>query len=207
MKSKLGIVCMLLGTVLVFGALTLFLSNQKEEKTAENFTNSTLPVLREEIAEMQQAAPTEPTEPDPTPVEFLEPEDLVMTQTAIDKYSYIGYLRIDDLNLELPVMSDWSDELLQISPCRFSGTIRGEDLVIMAHNYKVHFGPLAQLQEGAHVQFVDMDGTVWNYKVAATDLLPATAVEEMTAGDYDLTLFTCTANRSHRVTVRCDLAE
>ena len=42
---------------------------------------------------------------------------------------------------------------------------------------------------------------------SASDLLPATAVEEMTAGDYDLTLFTCTANRTHRVTVRCDLAE
>ena len=78
--------------------------------------------------------------------------------------------------------------------------------MIMAHNYSTHFGKLRQLAEGARVQFVDMDGKVWDYRVAAMDVLAAEAVEEMTAGEYDLTLFTCELNRTHRVTVRCNLA-
>ena len=201
MKRKLGLFCMLLGAALVIAAMALLVANRKEEKTAENFTSSTLPALQEEIAEVQ-AEPM--ADPDLVPMELLQPEDLIMTEKVLDGYAYIGYLRIADLNLELPVMSGWSTEQLQISPCRFSGTVRGEDLVIMAHNYRAHFGSLSQLQPGAAVQFVDMDGTVWNYEVVVTDVLAAQDVEEMTAGDYDLTLFTCTSNRTHRVTVRCD---
>ena len=200
MKRKLGLFCMLLGAVLVIAAMVLLFSNRKEENTAENFTNSALPALQEEIAQVQ-------TKVDVIPMELPQPEDLTMTEKVLDGYVYIGYLRIRDLNLELPVMSGWSTEQLQISPCRFSGTVRGEDLVIMAHNYRAHFGSLSQLQPGAAVQFVDMDGMVWNYEVVVTDVLAAQNVEEMTAGDYDLTLFTCTANRTHRVTVRCDLSE
>ena len=60
---------------------------------------------------------------------------------------------------------------------------------------------------GAQVQFADMDGQVWNYQVAAMDVLAGDAVEEMTDGTYDLTLFTCSINRTYRVTVRCDLVE
>lgn len=200
MRSKLGYLYMLLGALLVSGALTLFLTNRQADKTAEDFGRSLLPVLREEI----EAAPLVETVPDNTPRELLNQEDLIMTETVINGHSYIGYLTIEDLNLELPVMSGWTEEQLRISPCRYSGTVRGEDLVIMAHNYKSHFGYLAQLKEGAQVRFADMDGTVWNYEVAATDVLKAEEVEAMTAGEYDLTLFTCSSDRVHRITVRCN---
>lgn len=194
---------MALGAVLVAGALILFLTNRQEEINAEDFSRSLMPVLQQEI---EAASPAE-TSPDNTPVELLTQEELVMTEKVIDGHAYIGYLTVEELNLELPVMSGWSYDDLQISPCRFSGTVRGEDLVIMAHNYENHFGRLSQLAEGSRVRFVDMDGNVWNYEVAATDVLAADAVEEMTAGEYDLTLFTCTSYRTHRVTVRCNKAE
>lgn len=35
------------------------------------------------------------------------------------------------------------------------------------------------------------------------ETLPETAVEEMRAGEWDLTLFTCTYDGRARVTVRC----
>jgi hypothetical protein len=43
--------------------------------------------------------------------------------------------------------------------------------------------------------------------VVALDVLPGDAVEEMIAGEYDLTLFTCATNRTHRITIRCDKVE
>jgi len=43
--------------------------------------------------------------------------------------------------------------------------------------------------------------------VAAREVLLPTAVEEMTAGEWDLTLFTCTLGGRSRVTVRCELVE
>lgn len=209
MRKKLGILFMLLGLVLVLGALLLVLKNRQEDQLAQGFSNNMVVVLKEQIDRAQATAETEqPLEiTENVPVEYLTPEDLTMTEKIIDGYAYIGYLTIPNLGLELPVMSDWSYGQMQLSPCRYSGSIRGEDLVIMAHNYIGHFGRLSRLPEGAQVQFVDMDGELWVYQVVAIDVLAAEAVEEMTNGEYDLSLFTCSINRTCRVTVRCDLIE
>ena len=104
----------------------------------------------------------------------------------------------------LPVMGSWDYKRLQIAPCRYYGSIGGEDLVPMAHNYASHFGRIDELQPGDTVCFTDMDGiSIW-YQVTVRDLLPPTAVEEMTSGGSDLTLFTCTYGGRSRVTVHCD---
>jgi sortase A len=76
----------------------------------------------------------------------------------------------------------------------------------MAHNYASHFGGLSKLSEGDSVIFTDMDGIVTAYEVVAQDVLAPNAVEEMTSGDFDLTLFTCTYGGKSRVTVYCDRA-
>jgi len=204
MRSKTGILCMLIGTALILGALSLFLRNERDSKDAEVFAQNVMPEIQNEIIHALQTVPTEPDGSENTPVELLRPEDLIMTEKKINGYPYIGYLTIPDLNLELPVMSNWNSQRLTISPCRFTGTVKGEDLVVMAHNYKSHFGQLSTLTEGAKVRFVDMDGVIWDYEVVVMDVLAAEDVEEMTAGEYDLTLFTCTTNRTHRVTVRCN---
>lgn len=52
-----------------------------------------------------------------------------------------------------------------------------------------------------------MDGMVYTYTVTVVDVLSPSAVEDMTSGDYDLTLFTCTYGGASRVTVRCDRVE
>lgn len=208
MRKFLGILCILAGFALIAGALALVVSNEQEDLAAESYVSEIVPILREEITRTRQTASAEPTMPqENVPESFLKPEDLIMTEKIINGYAYIGYLSIPDLNLELPIMSGWDSRRLQISPCRFTGTLRGEDLVIMAHNYNSHFGRLSKLTEGAQIIFTDMDGNVWHYGVAAMDILPAEAVEEMTAGEYDLTLFTCASNRTQRITVRCNKAD
>ncbi|MGN0969549.1 MAG: sortase, partial [Evtepia sp.] len=53
------------------------------------------------------------------------------------------------------------------------------------------------------VLFTDADGNQFRYTVAQVETLAKTAVEEMAAGDWDLTLFTCTLGGQTRVTVRC----
>lgn len=207
MRRKVGTLFMLLGAALIIGALSLFLMNQHEDRMAGESSQEMLFQIQQEIARNQQRGPTEPNLLDNIPVEMLDPEDLVMTERIINGYPCIGYISIPDLLLQLPVITDWNGKKLQTAPCRFSGTLRGEDLVIMAHSYDSHFGRLHTLTEGSEIQFTDMDGNVWNYEVAVMDVLDAYAVEEMTAGEYDLTLFTCTTDHHHRVTVRCNRIE
>ena len=197
---------MILGAALVLGALGLAVYNQNEAAQAEQISAAVLPELMEQIRKEQSETVTEP----PTqqiPESLRTAEDVMMSEMVIDGERYIGFLSVPGLELELPVMSDWSYPQLRKAPCRYHGTALGGDLVLMAHNYARHFGHISQLKEGDPVYFTDADGNVHCYAVAAVDVLAPTAVEEMTAGEFDLTLFTCTYGGKTRVTVFCDRVE
>lgn len=205
MRNKIGNICMVLGAVLLAGALGLFLWNSQEARAAEESSVELMTRLVEELEEIED--PTVPLEYVGVPVEYLDPSAFEMTEVEINGHMYIGYLSIPSLELELPIMSGWDYSKLQIAPCRYYGSVMGEDLVLMAHNYPKHFGKISQLKEGDSVVFVDMDGITTRYEVVAQDVLDPYAVEEMVAGDFDLTLFTCTYGGASRVTVYCDQVE
>ena len=50
-------------------------------------------------------------------------------------------------------------------------------------------------------------GSLTLYRVAALEILPPDSVEDVTSGDFALTLFTCTYGGENRVVLRCDEAE
>lgn len=204
MRNKAGILCMVLGAALVAAALLLVFWNYREAETAALSSEAALPQVKEailkETGEIREDGAADPAAlPDP-----YDPE---MTVVEIDGYGYVGYLTIPSLGLELPVMAEWDYVRLRLAPCRYSGSTKTGDLVIAAHNYARHFGALQTLQAGDEVRFTDMDGVVTAYEVAAVEILQPTAVEEMTCGEFDLTLFTCTYGGQSRVTVRCERRE
>lgn len=193
----------MLGTALLVAALSLFFYNQGQAAAAEQASMELMVQMAEQIRQRTEdlaasngmAESTLETEPSAS---------IDMTVVEIDGHGYIGYLSVPELELELPVMADWSYPKLKLAPCRYAGSVAGDDLVLMAHNYVRHFGGLSELDEGDRVVFTDMDGNVTDYAVVARDILEPTAVAEMTAGDFDLTLFTCTYGGQSRVTVYCD---
>lgn len=208
MKSKLGITFVIIGSVLIAAALGLLLYNEQEERQAVESTAVLMPQVIEAINE-RQAEHIAEEDPAPLPLDPAQPveSEKEMTVVDIEGYGYIGFVGIPALNLELPVMADWSYPQLKIAPCRYTGSIYSDDLVLMAHNYRIHFGGLSDLRVGDSVTFTDMDAQTITYEVVALDVLAPTAIEEMTAGEYDLTLFTCTYGGQSRVTVRCNRIE
>ena len=139
-------------------------------------------------------------------IESLHPETEMPT-VEIDGVDYIGTLTIPVLELELPIVSRWSDTLLELAPCRYTGSAYLDNLIIAGHNYRGHFGSLDQLTLGDMIQFTDAAGNVFSYTVSEIEELPGSALEEMEAGEWDLTLFTCTMSRINRITIRCDRIE
>lgn len=204
MKAKLGTLFMILGVGLLLSAGALFLRNQLEAHRAEQNCAIVMPQMAQAISESSREE-TESIVPG-TPVELLRPKDVEMTEVEIDGHGYIGYLAIPALGLELPVMGSWSYDRLKIAPCRFFGTVMEENLVLIAHNYQRHFGNIGKLALGDEVTFVDMDGRITVYRVAVRDEVQPSAVEEVTAGDYPLTLCTCTYGGKTRLVVYCDYA-
>lgn len=62
---------------------------------------------------------------------------------------------------------------------------------------------MSDLQQGDEVMLKTMDGNTYTYQVMALETLNATAVDEMTSGEYALTLFTCDYSGNARIAVRC----
>lgn len=193
MRKKSGLVLMITGAALIAAALLLLVYNRAGDAKAGETASELVTELRQENG----------TETAVLPVREAAPAE--MTVVEIDGYGYIGYLGIPALELELPVMSDWSYPQLKISPCRYLGTVSGGDLIIAGHNYNTHFGLLKTLRCGDAVTFTDMDGRCWQYEVSRIETLGKYDVEAMQAGDWDLTLYTCTVGGEQRVTVRCVL--
>lgn len=187
---------MCLGAALVLAALFLFGWNQHEAAQAAESGKNALEKLTEKLEERKDQLQK-------GEVPLPDPYDGEMTVVEIDGYGYVGYLSLPALGLELPVMETWSYPQLQIAPCRYTGSTKTGDLVIAAHNYEEHFGTIKNSQPGDPVYFTDMDGVVTAYEVEEVSVLQPTAVADMTSGEYELTLFTCTYGGQSRVTVRC----
>ena len=200
MRNKLGYIFMICGAAMVLAAFTLFLYNREESRRAEKSVNKVLPELAEYLRERQNADPGTDRYLD---IDYPDPYDPAMTEVEIDGYAYVGYLSLPSLGLELPVLSAWDDTRLKLAPCRYTGSTKTGNLVIAAHNYKRYFGKISHLSERDEVLFTDMDGVTTRYEVAEVEILQPFAVEEMTSGEYELTLFTCTYGGRSRVTVRC----
>ena len=186
-----------LGLLLIAAALFLSAYNTMDSrKTGET--------SRQVIAQMCQALPTETVAETEAPAipEYLLDADREMPVQTINGRDYIGVLTIPSLELELPVLSQWDYPALKVAPCRYSGSLYQDDLIICAHNSASHFGKLKNLRVGDAAIFTDMDENVVSFQLAAQETIQPEDLEAMEAGDWDLTLFTCTVGGQSRVTVR-----
>ena len=205
--TRRGKVFTAIGLLLLAAALCLTAYNLITDALASMQVKVRLEALRPEIEAAQSATepaaqPIRETALEEIPDYLLNPQ-MDMPVKTIDGADYIGLLQIPALSMELPVISQWSYEDLRLAPCRYAGSAYTHDLVISGHNYAGHFRDLKHLQAGDAVTFTDMDGNVFSYEVEDLETLSPTAVEEMTSGDWDLTLFTCTVGGQTRLAVRC----
>lgn len=199
---RISSVLIALGAALLFGALGLTVFNLRQSNAAGETAAQTVSALKATIPTDGDFYAKEQPETE-TPDYRLNPE-MEMPTVRIDDREYIGVLSIPALGRELPVISSWDYPGLRVAPCRYTGSAYTDDLVIAAHNYASHFGRLRELSQGDSIRFTDTDGNVFDYVVSELEILEPYAVSQMTEGDWDLTLFTCTPGGQYRVTLRCN---
>lgn len=203
MNKKKGSILMMGGLLLMAAALFLTCYNLWEERRAEVSASAALEQILPELSAAEAPVPPpEEVQEAVIPDDLLDPE-MEMPTVETDGQAYIGVLAIPALELELPVISQWSYPRLKIAPCRFEGSAYSDDLIIAGHNYRSHFGGLKNLRPGDEVTFTDVEGEVFRYTVAELETLDGNDLEGLESGEWDLTLFTCTLARTTRVVVRC----
>lgn len=209
MKKTHGLCCILFGAILLIAALSLVLYNMKESEQGGEIAESILCEIKSELPETTTSTTVTTLENDlfvyyaqfdttTTPV-IEEPT------MEVDCNIYIGFVAIPALDIELPVLSEWSYPGLKISPCRYKGTVAEKNMIIAAHNYNSHFGRLKELYGGEEIIFTDANGYPHYYEIAQITEINGWDIEAMdfgSADSWDLTLFTCTLGGQSRVTVR-----
>ena len=193
MRKWIGVICVFLGVLCILSAIGFVAYNRWEDMNAKDVAQDFLEDVQSIINEEQSEQP------------LLN--DTKMATVEVDGYDCIGILSVPVLDLELPVLTDWSYAKLKKAPCHYFGSYYEKDFVIAAHNYKSHFGRLSKLQAGDIVVFTDVSGTVHYYEVVILETLPKNATKEMITSGFDLSLYTCTLGGGSRVTVRCNAVQ
>lgn len=197
---------MSVGLLLLAAALLLTGYNIYDANRAKEAANDAAEVLVKEIeVKKEEKEEADTLTMDESIPEYVLYPDMEMPILLIDGERYIGYLEILDLQLVLPVMGgEWSYAKLQTAPCRYSGSIYQDNLIVAAHNYSSHFGQLKNLPMGTEIRFVDANGNVFDYTLEWVEIIKGNDRDAMVSGeDWDLTLFTCTYSGSERYTFRC----
>lgn len=117
----------------------------------------------------------------------------------------IGIIKIDKLKLNYPILSESSEELLKIAPCRFAGPLPNEigNLCIAGHNYidNTFFAKISILEAGDEIEIYGNNGSHVSYYVAdkkevSSDDMSCTSQD--TNGKRIITLMTCNSLKQTR---------
>lgn len=217
-KKFRGWLCIIMGVVMLVAAGSIYLIQEQQDKLAGKNSEILLEKMREEILygygtnvhPVSTPVPTETpeveVEPSPAPEEEILPEESAAPEMPVMElygYELMGILTAPSVEVELPILGEWNYELLQIAPCRYSGSIAGEDLILLGHNFKSHFDSLKNIAVDDPVEFLSADGELHKYTVAEIELLHKTDVDKLERDEYALTFFTCTRGGEHRLVIRC----
>lgn len=122
-----------------------------------------------------------------------------------NKFSVIGLIEINSININYPILSTVSEELLKIAPCRFFGPMPNEigNMCIAGHNYNNYkfFSKLKNLKIGDTINIYDLTGTKVTYSVYdsfETDYNDLTCTNQNTNNLREITLVTCNNIKNKR---------
>ena len=190
-----GAVLVVLGLVLTLSGALAYAYQEYRANLAGQIAQQLLQDLTWDLRQLQISGVT------------VEAPEEQMPQVTVDGDAMIGILQIEEVGIALPVLSDWDYEKLDRSPCRYSGTLEGNNLILLGHNYDQHLGRLKQLEPGDGVEFVDVAGRPHRFTVAETTVLRPTDVDALTEQPYPLAIFTCTLGGRSRLVVFCNRAD
>lgn len=207
MRKKLGVCLIAVGAVFVAAAVLLYCLNKREDDYAGEQAQAVLSEVKVAIESQLEAEASSNETSDETSSNSEAASDISaedMHTVTIDGYGYIGYLSVESIGLELPVMADWDQAKLKVAPCRQFGSATTDDLVIAAHNYSKHFGALTDVAVGDTVTFTDMRGVVYSYSVINSVTIQPTDVQAVRDSGYDLVLYTCNYSGAMRIALFCN---
>ena len=191
MKKNIIYTCVVMILIAIISMIGIYLYNEifKEEKNP----------LDAMVENMPEQITTE------------DSDELIVKESVINGKTYetIAILYITTLDIEYPVFSSTSKELLKVSLNKYWGPNPNKEgnFCIVGHNYNDDnfFGKLHNIEIGHFVQLTDMSGKTLQYKVYDTYIVnpdDTSCTSQLTNGETELTLITCTRDFKQRFIVK-----
>lgn len=193
-RRTVGVLLMAVGVLLVGTAIFLIVRNSYLDRAAGVASADALEKIDAYISENADAT---------APTDLSDDPDAGYEILTVGTAPFFGTIDIPAADIRLPLIDVFSYDYLDIAPCRYRGSIAGDDLVIIAHNYASHFGRLSSLGVTDRVQITLLSGTPYAYTVVDTEEINGYDVERLDEGEWDLTLFTCDPSGQYRHVIRC----
>lgn len=137
------------------------------------------------------------------------PEEQKLTASDGTVYYTIGTINIPKINVNYPILSTTSVELLKISPCKFWGANPNQvgNLCIVGHNYRnsLFFSKVPTLEIGDSIEITDLSGKKVTYIIYDKYIIDPSDVactSQLTQGKREVTLITCTNDSKQRYVIK-----
>ena len=140
---------------------------------------------------------------------YNESENSSQNSILYNNNEIIGFIEIPNINIYYPIFANINDDLLKISPCRFSGPLPNNigNLCIAGHNYDNNkfFSKISSLKNNDIIYVYDISNkklaynVFANYEVNSNDLSPTI---ENNSNIRELTLVTCNNYNSNRIIIK-----
>ncbi len=126
-----------------------------------------------------------------------------------EDFFVIGSIEVPSIGIKYPILSNASDELLKIAPCRFFGPFPNEvgNLCIAAHNYDNNkfFSNLHKLEIGDPIKIYDSNNSLiiyYVYNKYEINQNNTSCTSQYTHGKREITLVTCNNINKNRLIVK-----
>ena len=139
----------------------------------------------------------------------LSSNETSLSDKNVESSYVVGVIEIAKINVNYPIFSNYNDELLKISPCRFYGPLPGKNgnLCIAGHNYDndKFFSKISTLNINDEIIIYNSSNKKFSYYVSnvyevnPNDLSP---VYSFDADSKELTLITCNNFNNNRIVVK-----
>ena len=104
----------------------------------------------------------------------------------------------------MPVRSVWDEKAVEAVPCRYSGSIYNNTLVIAATDAEGQMDFVNSVNTGDRLTVTDMRGEQFSYKVVKVENSNTATAEELNTNEFDLTIFVEYSGPTDYLFIRCD---
>lgn len=175
----------------------------KEDDTVKKVEDDAIIVILDIGEEQEEQVEEEQSQEEP----IQNTETYVSTDGV--EYTTEAVLKIPSINIEYPVLSNTSPDLLFVSLNKYWGPNPNEvgNYCIVGHYYESGkmFGKLHKLNNGDTAELTDLSGNTVTYQVYNKFIVEPTdtkCTSQLTNGKRELTLITCTNHGKQRLVVK-----